>query len=93
MVVVLVAAAFLLPIGWHVLVSDAVGPWWDRLKPYVGEFGVFLLYLGGYLGSIVAVIAAAQSIGVGGQAMVAFAFSFFGVVLYRWMNGEDIELG
>ena len=89
--IILVGAALLLPIGWHVLASSA-NPWWDRLKPYVGEVGAVLLSIAVYFGVIVAVIAAAQSLAVGGQAMVAFTLSFFGVSLYRWLNGEDIGL-
>ena len=89
--IILVGAALLLPIGWYVL-GPRANPWWDRLKPYVGEVGGVLLSIAVYFVAVVAVIAAAQSIGVGGQAMVAFFVSSFGVSLYRWLNGEDIEL-
>ena len=91
---VLVVAALLLPIGWQVLVaSDALDPVWELLREYVGLLGVLGLYLAAYIGSVFLLIAAAQSIGVGGQALVAFGLSFGAVTLFRYLHGEDIELG
>jgi hypothetical protein len=94
MAVVLVVAALLLPIGWHLLVvSGLLDRWWKPLEDWVGWTGALLLYLVGLFGSGFAVVAAAQSIGVGGQALVAFGVSFFAIALFRYLNGEDIELG
>ncbi len=91
---VLIVVALLLPIGWHVLIVwDAVDPLWNRLKASLGEFGALVVYVGGYLLIVFVVIGAAQWTGVGGQALVAFALSLAAVTLFRYLNGEDIELG
>ena len=91
---VLIVVALFLPIGWHVLIVwDAVDPLWNRLKASLGEFGALVVYVGGYLLIVFVVIGAAQWTGVGGQALVAFALSLAAVTLFRYLNGEDIELG
>ncbi len=89
MAVVVVVIALFLPIGWHLLLtSEGVDPW---LKRHLG--GGFLLPIAGYFASFAAAIGLAQSMGVGGQALVAFALSLAAVTLFRYLNGEDIELG
>ena len=94
MAVVLVVAALLLPIGWQILaVSDALNAAWELLRKYVGSLGALAFYISAYIGSVYLVIGAAQSIGVGGQALVAFGMSFGAATLFRYLKGEDIELG
>ena len=94
MAAVLIVVALLLPIGWHLLIVwDRGDLLWNRLKASLGEFGALLVYVAGYLLIVFVVIGAAQWIGVGGQALVAFALSLAAVTLFRYLNGEDIELG
>ncbi len=94
MAAVLIVVALLLPIGWHLLIVwDRGDLLWNRLKASLGEFGALVVYVGGYLLIVFVVIGAAQWTGVGGQALVAFALSLAAVTLFRYLNGEDIELG
>ena len=94
MAAVLIVVALLLPIGWHLLIVwDRGDLLWNRLKASLGEFGALVVYVGGYLLIVFVVIGAAQWTGVGGQALVAFALSLAAVTLFRYLNGEHIELG
>jgi len=94
MAAVLIVVALLLPIGWHLLIVwDRGDLLWNRLKASLGEFGALVVYVGGYLLIVFVVIGAAQWTGVGGQGLVAFALSLAAVTLFRYLNGEDIELG
>jgi len=94
MAAVLIVVALLLPIGWHLLIVwDRGDLLWNRLKASLGEFGAVLLYMAGYLATLLVVIGAAQWTGVGRQALVAFALSLAAVTLFRYLNGEHIELG
>ena len=94
MAAVLIVVALLLPIGWHLLIVwDRGDLLWNRLKASLGEFGALVVYVAGYLLIVFVVIGAAQWTGVGGQALVAFALSLAAVTLFRYLNGEDIELG
>ena len=94
MAAVLIVVALLLPIGWHLLIVwDRGDLLWNRLKASLGEFGALVVYVGGYLLIVFVVIGAAQWTGVGGQALVAFALSLAAVTLFRYLNGEDIQLG
>ena len=94
MAAVLIVVALLLPIGWHLLIVwDRGDLLWNRLKASLGEFGALVVWVAGYLLIVFVVIGAAQWTGVGGQALVAFALSLAAVTLFRYLNGEHIELG